>query len=195
MSVKSARLSSNKGFTLVELLIVVAIIGVLASQGVPAYRRMIQKSRKGEVQVLLGNIGAAEAGFFSEYGVYGNNIQRMGAQMEANANLRYMGGFMSTGCDNQSSTTFPATGAVEIANFSGYTNVITKTTTVQGSMLIGALNTGTCPNSATPTNSVYVANAVGNIHTSQVTAAVTGTSDQWTMNQNRQLNNTVDGVQ
>jgi len=194
MSVKSARLSSNKGFTLVELLIVVAIIGVLASQGVPAYRRMIQKSKKGEVQVLLGNIGAAEAGFFSEYGVYGNNIQRMGAQMEANANLRYMGGFMSSGCGN-AGTLFPAATAVEIASFTGYANVIDKTATVQGSMLIGALNTGTCPEAVTPTATTYTAAAVGNIHTSQVNPAVTGTSDRWTMNQNRQLNNTVDGVQ
>jgi len=85
---------SNQGFTLVELLIVVAIIGVLASQGVPAYRRMIQKSRKGEAQVMLGNIATAESGFFSEYGEYTDNIARAGAQTEGQT-FNYAAGFPS----------------------------------------------------------------------------------------------------
>ena len=68
MPSKKSILLKSQGFTLVELLIVVAIIGVLASQGVPAYRRMIMKSRKGEAQIMLGNIATAESAFFSEYG-------------------------------------------------------------------------------------------------------------------------------
>ncbi|NQW45471.1 MAG: prepilin-type N-terminal cleavage/methylation domain-containing protein, partial [Deltaproteobacteria bacterium] len=82
MSSKKSILLKSQGFTLVELLIVVAIIGVLASQGVPAYRRMIMKSRKGEAQIMLGNIATAESAFFSEYGSYGDHLDRMGATME-----------------------------------------------------------------------------------------------------------------
>lgn len=103
-----ARLTSNKGFTLVELLIVVAIIGVLASQGVPAYKRMIQKSKKGEAQVMLGNIWTAESAFFSEYGIYGNNLFRMGAAMEG-TNFIYSAGFVGTSCDNNSGGFRPTT--------------------------------------------------------------------------------------
>lgn len=90
-------LASTKGFTLVELLIVVAIIGVLASQGVPAYKRMIQKSRKGEAQMLLGNIATAESGFFSEYGVYSNHVARLGAMAEGTS-FTYAAGFPNNAC-------------------------------------------------------------------------------------------------
>ncbi len=71
----------RRGFTLVELLITVAIIGVLSTVGIPTYRRMVQKSKRAEAKVLLAAIYKTEASFFSEFAAYGNNLAAMGYEV------------------------------------------------------------------------------------------------------------------
>ena len=49
---------NQKGFTLVELMIVVAIIGVLAAVAIPKFADMLEKSREGATKGnLSGEIG------------------------------------------------------------------------------------------------------------------------------------------
>lgn len=77
-----ARQIRNAGFTLVELLIVVAIIGVLATLGVPQYKRMVERAKSKESQVLLAGIYTAESAFFAEYGAYGSNLLGVGYESD-----------------------------------------------------------------------------------------------------------------
>jgi type IV pilus assembly protein PilE len=47
--------ASKKGFTLVELMIVIAIVAILVALALPSYARYIRKANRGEAQQLLMN--------------------------------------------------------------------------------------------------------------------------------------------
>lgn len=55
------------GFTLVELLAAVAIVGVLATIAMPRYRAFIARSRSAEAKVNLATILSLERSYFYEY--------------------------------------------------------------------------------------------------------------------------------
>lgn len=50
----------HAAFTLVELIVVVVIIGILASIGIPQYTKTIEKTRAGEALAVLGEVRAAQ---------------------------------------------------------------------------------------------------------------------------------------
>ncbi len=58
------------GFTLIELMIVVAIIGVLAVVAGTAYRRYMDNGRTAEAMSMLGEIRAKEEAYRAEFSVY-----------------------------------------------------------------------------------------------------------------------------
>ncbi len=60
----------RKGFTLVELMIVVAIIGVLAVIAGTAYRRYMDSGRTAEVMSMLGEIRGRQEAYKAEYAKY-----------------------------------------------------------------------------------------------------------------------------
>jgi type IV pilus assembly protein PilA len=66
------RLKGQKGFTLIELMIVVAIIGILAAIAIPNFLRYQATSRQSEARTNLGGIFVSEVAFFGNQGTYGN---------------------------------------------------------------------------------------------------------------------------
>jgi len=60
----------TKGFTLIELMIVVGVIGIVAAIAIPAYSGYIQTSRRVEGQQNLESINFAQTEFFAENNLY-----------------------------------------------------------------------------------------------------------------------------
>jgi prepilin-type N-terminal cleavage/methylation domain-containing protein len=103
---------SQAGFTLVELLIVVAILGLLASLATVGYRRYVGRARLTEAVTLLAEMTSKEQIYFLEFGGYlplrGDNVTALPSANEGAA------GFYPS---NPTSSTFESSRtAVTISN-------------------------------------------------------------------------------
>jgi type IV pilus assembly protein PilE len=92
--------SNQKGFTLIELMIAVVIIGILAALAIPRFFPAATKSKQSEAKQLLKQIYLMEQAYRQEYdGYWGNGITasaaapntmgRIGVEIGSNARYTY----------------------------------------------------------------------------------------------------------
>jgi type IV pilus assembly protein PilA len=65
-----AMVRNRKGFTLVELAVVIVIIGVLAAFGVPRFLKSVERSKAAEAFQYLSAVRAAQERYLAKEGVY-----------------------------------------------------------------------------------------------------------------------------
>ena len=159
-------LRSDKGFTLIELMIVVAIIGILAAIAIPNFLQYQSRARQAEARTNLGGIFVAETAYLADNGRYGSFLET---------------GFTLAGVSNRYTYRSPTSGG------SGPSAAATQGTDIfftgAGSAAAGGSATSMNGNTTVPGAALAVGNSPAQF---TVTASGNidgdGTIDQWHVN-------------
>jgi type IV pilus assembly protein PilA len=64
------KLNNRRGFTLIELMIVVVIIGILAALAIPKFMKVTGKAKVAEAKTILKELFTLEKAYFNEHDTY-----------------------------------------------------------------------------------------------------------------------------
>ncbi len=81
-------LKNKKGFTLIELMIVVAIIGILAAIAIPNFLTYQCKAKQAEAKSVLGSIRVLQEAYLAEFDTYADSTAKLGS-IAAKGDPRY----------------------------------------------------------------------------------------------------------
>ena len=81
---KNIRKKINEGFTLIEILIVVVIIGILAAVAIPTYFKYVERGYASDAKVQVKNVLENAKLYYSENDEFPENVETMNAEGYAN---------------------------------------------------------------------------------------------------------------
>lgn len=186
------------GFTVIELMVVVALVGILAAIAIPSYKKFRNRARQSEAKVYLATIYLAEKAFAASQSSYTTCLRQIGFEPEG-AKRFYAVGFTSAlfkmvGCG------LTGGDVCHVFEYNGMIRVCNNVDLVPGMPLsvsdvvysaTAHGEGGTLPADGdlpvpVITNSTFRVGAAGNLDGS--------TFDHWTIDQDKNLANPVSGI-
>ena len=157
----------QKGFTLIELMIVVAIIGILAAIAIPNFIKFQARSKQSEAKANLKAIFTAQKAFFQEKDRFSSLTGEVGFEPERNNRYAYFLAASGTLEDRSNSTVTQATTytGIQVDVFK-YTSAFAQS--------YAATACATAAGVAAPPTPSFTATAQGNIDAD-------ATVDQWSI--------------
>jgi type IV pilus assembly protein PilA len=186
-------LRNNKGFSLIELMVVVAIIGILAMIAIPNFNRFQAKAKQSEAKSALAALHAAEKAFFAEWNSYYGDFRDIGYLPEGR--LNYHLGFAAVGTTPGNPFVASTAGGAG-AGSCFKTDVATPSQcgftfqTVPQIPTFTAVTAAACGQAAvttTPSTTAFTATAMGKVSDSAL-------NDVWSINEAKILCNNTPGI-
>jgi len=188
--------NDRSGFTLVELMIVVAIIGILAAIAIPNYQSYQAKARQTEAKIQLSGAYTAEQAFATENSTYTLCLSQIGYRPDASQKRYYtvgfaagtQGGTCGPAAHDQScyGFAFSGTGAASSVCVTGDTFYLANVAVGGGAP---AVRTALPSDESACTSNSFTVGAAGRVSSSGTNAV-----DAWTMDNTKALRNTVPGI-